>query len=69
MGWTFAFDSYFELNITQYVDSKALTEMSTIVDPYCELAVSDQASAMHPFLCRLFGSICEDENSTDTIHW
>lgn len=33
-GWTFAFNDYYELNITQYVDNPNLTKMGQIVDPY-----------------------------------
>ncbi|CAF0973466.1 unnamed protein product [Adineta ricciae] len=33
-GWTFAFNDYYELNITQYVDHPNLGKMGQIVDPY-----------------------------------
>ena len=34
-GWTFAFKDYYEVNITQFVDSESLQKMSEIIDPYC----------------------------------
>ncbi len=33
-GWTFAFDDYYKLNITQYVDHPNLQKMAAIIDPY-----------------------------------
>ncbi len=36
VGWTFAFQDYFELNITQFVDTDNMTKMSQIIDPYCK---------------------------------
>jgi len=36
-GWTFAFNDYYELNITQYVDHPNLNKMAQIIDPYSYL--------------------------------
>lgn len=33
-GWTFAFNDYYELNVTQYVDHPNLEKMAAIIDPY-----------------------------------
>ncbi|XP_052266498.1 autocrine proliferation repressor protein A-like isoform X2 [Dreissena polymorpha] len=32
-GWSFAFNDYYEVNFTQYLDSPYLKQMATIVDP------------------------------------
>ncbi|CAF1416794.1 unnamed protein product [Adineta ricciae] len=34
VGWTFAFQDYYDLGITRYVDSTNLAKMSQIIDPY-----------------------------------
>ncbi|CAF3581131.1 unnamed protein product [Rotaria sp. Silwood1] len=34
VGWTFAFNDYFNLNITQYIDSEIFTQMAETIDPY-----------------------------------
>ena len=34
VGWTFAFQDYYDLGITNYVDSTNLAKMSQIIDPY-----------------------------------
>jgi PhoPQ-activated pathogenicity-related protein len=36
-GWTFAFNDYYELNITQYVDNPNINAMGDIIDPYSYL--------------------------------
>ncbi|KAI3390015.1 hypothetical protein SNEBB_007603 [Seison nebaliae] len=33
-GWTFAFNPYWQLNITQYLDSPILEKMMDLIDPY-----------------------------------
>ncbi|CAF1456316.1 unnamed protein product [Rotaria sordida] len=33
-GWTFAFNDYYDLNITQDVDNPNLNKMAAIIDPY-----------------------------------
>ncbi|CAF1690471.1 unnamed protein product, partial [Adineta ricciae] len=33
VGWTFAFQDYYKLNITQYVDNDNMTKLSAIIDP------------------------------------
>ena len=35
-GWTFAFDDYYDLNITGRLDDPNMPKMAAIVDPYCE---------------------------------
>ncbi|RNA42959.1 autocrine proliferation repressor A-like [Brachionus plicatilis] len=36
-GWTFAFNDYYEVNITQYIDSRELFEMQKMIDPLCRI--------------------------------
>ncbi len=38
-GWTFAFQNYYELNITKTIDNPNLLEMSKLIDPYCMLII------------------------------
>jgi PhoPQ-activated pathogenicity-related protein len=38
-GWTFAFDDYYKLNITQYVDHPNLNKMAAIIDPLSKLSL------------------------------
>lgn len=33
-GWTFAFDSYWEMNVTARLDSPETMQLASIVDPY-----------------------------------
>lgn len=33
-GWTFAFNDYYEVNITRFIDTDKLTQMAAIIDPY-----------------------------------
>lgn len=35
-GWSFAFNDYYQLNITQYMDSNNFELMASIIDPLCE---------------------------------
>ena len=32
-GWTFAYKPYFELNVTQYLDTPEFFQMERIIDP------------------------------------
>ena len=43
-GWTFAFGSYYTLNITQFVDSPNMSKMADIVDPYSALKLGVEPS-------------------------
>ena len=38
-GWTFAFDDYYDLNITARLDDPNMPKMMAIVDPYCMFQV------------------------------
>ena len=41
-GWTFAFNDYYELNVTRYVDTPNLDAMAAIVDPYSRRMSSER---------------------------
>ena len=37
-GWTFAFEDYYDLNITAHLDDPLTLTMSEIIDPYGEMS-------------------------------
>jgi PhoPQ-activated pathogenicity-related protein len=41
-GWTFAFESYYELNITARLDTPAVQAMQKIIDPICMLNLKNK---------------------------
>ena len=38
-GWTFAFEDYYDLNITAHLDDPLTLKMSEIIDPYGEMSL------------------------------
>jgi PhoPQ-activated pathogenicity-related protein len=56
-GWTFAFNDYYDLNITVDIDSLNLTKMGQIIDPYSKSLLFTFVIDIYIYICRLFGTV------------
>ena len=46
-GWTFAFEDYYDLNLTAHFDDPRMVEMASIIDPYGEMSTHHQLVVLY----------------------
>ena len=65
-GWTFAFEDYYDLNLTAHFDDPQVSTMANIIDPYGKMSslYSGENYYSQPTLSLVYGC-CSIQGETD----